>query len=288
VIDHTIPASVPAMPVRRYIRRAWPLLPEHALRSAFQRRDVKINGVRCAPDATVRGGDRIAIYTQAEFPLEVLFDDGKLLAAVKPRGLPVDVDRDGIGADTLLLRLRARHADAQLLHRLDAQVGGVILAALDADTLEQGLAAFRARALKKTYRAIASGAFDRREGTWSDHLLKDAQRSTVRVVARAQPGSKPIETRYRVLDDLGGGFSLVELEPVTGRTHQLRAQMAHHGHPLLGDDKYGDRARNIGALCLWCREIEILDGPLGAYAGRIFAAAEPDWREALGRSADRL
>ena len=276
------------MPVRRYIRRAWPLLSERALAEAFRRRDVKLNGARCAAGELARGGDRLQVYVAAEFPLDALFDDGKLLACAKPAGLPVDLDRDGVGADTLLMRLRARNPGAELLHRLDAQTGGVLLAALHADVLERGLLAFKEHALRKTYRAVALGGFERAEGELRDYLVKDASSATVRVLQRPEPGAKPIVTRYRVLSDLGGGRTLVELEPVTGRTHQLRAHMAFFGHPLLGDDKYGDRGAKARGLCLWCREIEVLEGPLSEYAGRKFTAPEPDWRGEVGRSPDRL
>ena len=97
MLTHRIPRGVPEMPARRYIRRAWPLLPEREVRNAFARRDVKKNGARIAPADTVRGGDELTLYVNASFPLDVLFDDGHLLAVVKPQGLPVDVDQDGVG-----------------------------------------------------------------------------------------------------------------------------------------------------------------------------------------------
>ena len=93
MLTHRIPPGVPETPARRYIRRAWPLLPERDVRDAFARRDVKKNGARIAPADTVRGGDELTLYVNATFPLDVLFDDGHLLAVVKPQGLPVDVDQ---------------------------------------------------------------------------------------------------------------------------------------------------------------------------------------------------
>ena len=73
---------------------------------------MKKNGARIAPADTVRGGDELTLYVNASFPLDVLFDDGHLLAVVKPQGLPVDVDQDGVGEDTLLSRLRAYNENA--------------------------------------------------------------------------------------------------------------------------------------------------------------------------------
>lgn len=288
MLEHRVPANLAPMPLKRYIRRAWPLLDAREVRQALDGRQVKINGVRCGAQASVRGGDVVTLYVRASFGLEVLFDDGRLMAVCKPQGLPVDVDAQGIGADTLLARLNAAHPGARLLHRLDAPTGGVVLAALCPSVYESGLRAFAERSLQKRYRAVALGAFAREQGEWKDYLVKDAAQARVRVRRQTCAGARPIHTRYRVLEPLGGERYLVELEPVTGRTHQLRAHMAFHGHPLLGDDKYAGREARAPVLCLWCERIEVLPGALGAYAGRVFAAAAPDWRCAFGHSPDRL
>lgn len=287
MLEHTIPDGVREIALARYIARAWPLLPGWALRDAFRRRDVKVNGARRGPDFAVRGGDALQLYLDSALlfqPLETVFDDGRLVACVKPQGLPVDVDRGEIGADTLLTRLRAIHPAAALGHRLDAGTGGVVLAAADAQTLDALLACFREHGLQKRYIAVAAGPFPAREGVYRDHLVKDARRALVRVSAQPIKGqSRPIETRWRVLADLGDGLHRVELEPVTGRTHQLRAHLAFHGQPILGDDKYGDRALNRAHPqrypSLWCEALTLDGGPgLEAYAGRTFAAPAPAWK----------
>ena len=287
MLEHIIPEGVRELTVSRYIARAWPLLPGWALRAAFKRRDIKVNGARQGPDFPVRGGDALQLYIDTALlsgPLETVYDDGRLIACVKPQGLPVDVDQGEIGADTLLARLRAAHSGAELCHRLDAGTGGVVLAAVDAAVREALLNCFREHCLRKRYIAVAAGAFPAREGVYRDHLVKDARQARVRVTAQPVKGrSKPIETRWRVLEDLGGGFSRVALEPVTGRTHQLRAHLAFHGQPILGDDKYGDRALNRAHPqkypCLWCEALTLEDVPgLEAYAGMTFRADAPEWR----------
>lgn len=284
---HRVPEGVPPTPLERYLRRAWPLLPGGVLRRALKQRDVRVNGARSGAGAAVQGGDELALYIDAKWlepEPEVLFSDGRLIVAVKPQGLPVDADRDGVGADTLLTRLRRRWPGARLCHRLDAATGGIVLAAADDGVLEQALAAFRDhRGLRKQYRAVALGRFDKPEGTLDAFLVKDARRGEVRVLHRAAPGAKPIRTRYRVEGERGPGLYDVTLEPVTGRTHQLRAHMANFGHPLLGDDRYGDRAANRrypGArLCLWHERLTVSDdSPLEAYRGMVFEAKAPKWR----------
>lgn len=284
MLRHTVPGGV-SMPLEKYIRRAWPMLPAHAIRDLLKRRDVKRSGQRLGAEDMIRGGDELLLYLPDRFspaPVEFAFDDGRLVAAVKPQGLPVDVDSDGIGADTLLSRIRNVHPSAQLCHRLDAATGGLVLAALDDETLAQALQTFRDHALRKSYLALAKGGFAKPEGTLKAWLLKDAKRATVRVVHREERNAKPIETRYRVIDE-ANGIARVELEPVTGRTHQLRAHMADFGHPLLGDDKYGDRGfnrRGFGGLCLWCARLRLGENcPLEEHRGLGFSAPPPAWWE---------
>ena len=286
MIRHVIPAGAPPMPLERYLRRAWPLLPGHALRDLLRRRDVRVNGAKAGGGDAVRGGDALAIYGDAKWfapEPDILWTDDKLIVSVKPRGLPVDVDRDGVGADTLLARLRRRWPEAQLCHRLDAQTGGMVLAAADAAVLAQALAAFKAHGVRKEYHALALNRFDRDSGVLRAWLVKDARQAEVRVAHRDGPGAKPIETRYRVGDAAAPGLYHVWLEPVTGRTHQLRAHMADFGHPLLGDDKYGDRAANRrcpgAGLCLWHERLTVPgDSPLIDYRGKCFACPAPEWR----------
>ena len=286
MIEHIIPETVPPMPLERYLKRAWPLMPGYVLRDALKKRDVRVGGARSDGKAQVRGGDALALYIDAKWlepEAEILFADDRLIAAVKPQGLPVDADRDGVGADTLLTRLRRRWPDAELCHRLDAQTGGIVLAAAEGEVLSQALEAFRSHTgVRKEYHALALGRFERDEGTLDAWLVKDARRGEVRVLHRDAPEAKPIRTRYRVGQACGPELHHVWLEPVTGRTHQLRAHMADFGHPLLGDDRYGDRAANRrypGAkLCLWHEKLTVAaDSPLVDYRGMTFESKAPEW-----------
>lgn len=283
--EHRVPSGVPAIPLKRYLRRAWPLMPERVLRDALKRRDVRVNGARGGADAAVRGGDALVLYIDARWlepEPDVLFSDDRLIVAVKPQGLPVDADRDWIGADTLLSRLARRWPNARLCHRLDAQTGGIVLAVADDAVWQQAYEAFQSHGVEKRYHALALGAFERSEGTLDAWLIKDARRAEVRVLHRPAPGAKPIRTRYRVREACAPNLYRVWLEPVTGRTHQLRAHMADFGHPLLGDDRYGDRDANrrfrSARLCLWHERLTVpADSPLIAYRGRVFEAPAPEW-----------
>ncbi|MBE5807237.1 MAG: RluA family pseudouridine synthase [Clostridiales bacterium] len=283
MLEHTIPSGAPEMPLDKYLRRAWPMLPSGALRALLKKRDVKRGGLRLGAKDRVAGGDVLSIWLSDQLlcpEADWLCRDGRLAAVLKPQGLPVDVDGSGIGADTLLARVRRDAPGARLLHRLDTQVGGVVLIALDDDTLKEGIETFRAHALSKRYLAVARGGFHERESTEKAWLVKDAQRARVRVTDRASRDAKPIETRIEVLCERDG-LAWLHLEPVTGRTHQLRAHLAHLGHPLLMDDLYGDRALNAahtGPLRLWCQGMTIApDAPLKAYRGMSFETDAPLW-----------
>ena len=287
MIRHEVPASLRVENLQRYLKRAWPLLPGHVLRELMKKRDVRINGIKCGKDETVRGGDVLEIYADSrhfEVPAEVIYDDGHLLAEVKPQGLPSLPDADGVGADTMEARMRRIHPEARLCHRLDAATGGVLLAALDDQTYEQAFAAFKEHSIRKTYRALLCARPPKDDMTLKAYLVKDAKRATVRVTDKPCPGAREIVTRLRVRGAVGDCWD-VELEPVTGRTHQLRAHMAHIGCPILGDDKYGDREVNrrlgfMGRLCLWCERMEIPAGsPLKSHVGCVFQADCPDWME---------
>ena len=286
MIRHEVPASVKSEELSRYLKRAWPLLPGHVLRELLKKKDVRIGGVKSGKGDMVRGGDVLEIYAPEKhfcIPAEVIFDDGHLMAAVKPQGLPSLPDQDGVGADTMELRLRRVHPEARLCHRLDTGTGGVMLAALDDETEEQAYRAFAGHEMRKTYRAILCGRPPKDEMTLKAWLFKDSKRASVRVSDRSVPGAKEIVTRVWLREALGQGLYRVDLEPVTGRTHQLRAHMAHIGCPILGDDKYGDREANkkhgfMTRLCLWCETMEIpKDSPLKAYAGQKFHFDCPEW-----------
>lgn len=288
MIVHEVPVGVAREELSRYLRRAWPLLPGHVLRDLLKRRDVRVNGARSGQGVQICGGDRLEIYGAQRFfepEAQVIFDDGHLMAAIKPQGLPSVPDRDGVGADTMEARMRRRHPQAQLCHRLDTATGGVLLAALDEETYLRAFEAFKQHALRKRYRALLCGCPDSAELTLRAQLLKDARRGTVRVLDAPAPGSREIITRVCCLGEAAPGLWAAELEPVTGRTHQLRAHMAHMGWPILGDDKYGNRAFNRSRgfsqrLCLWCEWMRFLpDGPMGSYAQVEFCGEAPRWLE---------
>jgi len=108
MIQSVVPQGAEGMQLLRYVQRAWPMIPGFAVRKAFKMRDVRVNGVREVSECTLHSGDEVKVFLEKKYEdasLDVLFNDGKLIAFVKPKGLPVDRDQDGVGEDTALSRL---------------------------------------------------------------------------------------------------------------------------------------------------------------------------------------
>lgn len=162
--------------------------------------------------------------------------DDALLVVDKNAGVEVEED--------LVPALESVIGPVYPVHRLDANTEGLVALARTEAMRERLLRAFRTHEnIGKIYHAVVVGTPAQRAGTLEHTLQKDAAGAFVRVVAPGTPGGQPAKLAYRVLETRGG-LSLVEIELYTGRTHQIRVQMAAIGCPVLGDDKYGDREMN--------------------------------------------
>lgn len=263
---HTVPAGVAPTPINRYLTRAFPALPGWLIRDTLKKKDVRINGIKSGADAVIKAGDELALYIDDKYftkPLQIIFEDDRLLVIEKPAGIPVDADQANIGSDTMLTRIQKHCPGAQLCHRLDTGTGGVLIAAKTEDALSEMTEAFRGHHdLVKKYQCLVAGKPEKPEAKLRDYLIKDANASKVRIVRSPQPGALTVETHYRLLDSKNG-VSLLEVTLITGRTHQIRAHLSSVGLPLLGDDKYGDREANRRSghsqPALWCSEIRWKD-----------------------------
>ncbi|MBR2572223.1 MAG: RluA family pseudouridine synthase [Clostridia bacterium] len=262
-----VDGTVRDMPLLRFLARAYPLLPRWRIREAVQDRDIRVNGRRATGETAVSRGDEILLYLpdacfREEIP--VLYRKNGILAVEKPPGLPVDADDLGIAVDTALNRARRIEPSAKLAHRLDTGTGGVLLFSLNAAAEAELWDAFARHRLKKTYRALVRGIPDEPRGTLVCSLIKDAKTARVRTAGSGESGAREAQLEYSLVEPRGDR-SLLSIDLKTGRTHQIRVQLAALGHPLLGDDKYGDRAFNRRHPkqkypALWCCEIALEDG----------------------------
>ena len=231
------------------IRRFLPEIPPHVLRQSFQRRDVKLDGKRVKPDARVSAGQLVQVYCMepAAPAIDVVYEDDDVLLINKRAGVSVEPDDKGgislaeLAHKYLLTRDPAAPAPRPC-HRLDNQTCGLIVFAKNERAEEILLQAFRERTMDKRYICLVRGMMKPPAATCKAYLLKDAQAARVTILDHPVPGAKSISTAYETLES--GPISRLRVHLLTGRTHQIRAHLAALGHPLLGDDVYGDRAFN--------------------------------------------
>lgn len=231
------------------IRRFLPEIPPHVLRACFQHRDVKLDGKRVKPDARVCTGQQILVYCMepAAPPVDVVYEDADVLLINKRAGVSVEPDDKG-GASLVelahkyLLAKDASAAPPRPCHRLDNQTCGLTLLAKHERAEEILLRAFKERTMDKRYICLVRGMMKPPAATCKAYLIKDAAAARVTILDHPAPGARSIATAYETLES--GPISRLRVHLLTGRTHQIRAHMAALGHPLLGDDVYGDRAFN--------------------------------------------
>ena len=268
------------------IRRFFPELPQRTIQQSFARRDVKLEGKRVKPDIRVSAGQKVELFCMEQTaPLvEIVYEDEDVLLINKRAGISVEPDeKGGVTLTDLALRhVRQSTPDAEpprACHRLDNQTCGLVMFAKN-DRAEDILTrAFRDRTMDKRYVCLVRGMMKPPAATCHAYLLKDAKAARVTIVDHPQPGARPIATGYETLEN--GPVSRLLVHLITGRTHQIRAHMAALGHPLLGDDVYGDRAFNRqqkvqGRLCLCAASLTIdTAGELPNLDGRTFTVKCP-------------
>lgn len=242
-----IPPHAEKTRLASYARRMLPQVPEYALREAFQKRDVKVNGQRVGLDAMVVPGAEVKIYTrdleEKQKKIDILYEDDQVLAVFKPAGISCEADAKGGKTLPQMLKEQQNLPQEPLLcHRLDNPTEGLLLLAKTERVQFLLQDAFRNHLVHKEYTCVVLGEPKPAHAVLEHYLVKDAKHARVRVTPHAGPSTKEIVTEYNVIQP--GEKSRVRIRLHTGRTHQIRAHMAFIGHPVLGDDQYGDREAN--------------------------------------------
>ena len=241
---HIIPPAAEGMPLDKYIRRAYPMCDAAMLRKALRQRDFKQDGVRMSASDPVHAGAELKCFLADGYllggELTVLFKDDRLAIVVKPAGLTCQRDGLGLGEDTLESRVHEMFGSAYLVNRLDHFTGGVMPIALTESMRDELISAFAEHKVEKTYICQVKGVPEKPHARLTNYAIKSPGESLVRVYDSPRPGALTMILTYDVIEP--GDVSRLSIGLETGRTHQIRAQFAHAGHPLLGDGQYGDPA----------------------------------------------
>ena len=297
----------------RFLAKAVPLLPASLAQKYIRIKRIKLNGARAERDTRLKEGDVLQLYINDEFfdkprednayltvaspKLNIVYEDDQILLVDKRPGLAVHPHDGAEYGRTLIDHIQAylyqKHEwspreensfTPALCNRIDRNTGGIVIAAKTAEALRVMNQKIKDREMDKRYLAIVEGTPKPKEGSLKGYLFKDAKQNRVFVTDTPQPGSKSCQTDYRILSS-ANGLSLVECKLITGRTHQIRAQFAHAGHPLLGDGKYGklDKRfdRNYQALYSYRLRFDFTTdaGSLDYLNGKSFQVEQVDFVE---------
>ena len=231
----------------KFIFDNFPYLSYNIFYKALRQKDIKINGKRINKDCTISYNDEITIYIcdNLLFPLknlDIVYEDDNILIINKEANIEVT------GDNSLTTIIHQKYCNCTFLpmpcHRLDRNTTGLVLFAKNEIALKILLDKFKQHEIKKFYYALVYGTPSPNTARLESFLFKDNKKSIVYISDIPKTGYQKIITSYSVLESYNNGSSLLEVEIETGKTHQIRAHLAHIGHPIIGDGKYGINAIN--------------------------------------------
>ena len=287
----------------KFLTKAVKGLPMSLMYKYIRTKKIKVNRARTEQKYVLQEGDIVQLFIKDEFfdspekdnsalanitpKLTIVYEDDNIILCNKRPGVLVHED-DEAKDNTLIMHIKAylyqkgeydpeneQSFAPALCNRIDRNTGGIVIGAKNAEALRVMNEKIKNDEISKFYYCVVHGKMPKKSDTLTGFLLKDSDKNQVKIFEKQVKGSKNIITKYKVVSEKNG-MSLLEIELVTGRTHQIRAHMSYIGHPLLGDGKYGinkdDRAKGYKYQALYAYRLRFdfddNSGALGYLKGK--------------------
>ena len=287
----------------KFLTKAVKGLPTSLMYKYIRTKKIKVNRARTEQKYVLLEGDIVQLFIKDEFfdspekdnsalanitpKLTIVYEDDNIILCNKRPGVLVHEDDEGKD-NTLIMHIKAylyqkgeydpeneQSFAPALCNRIDRNTGGIVIGAKNAEALRVMNEKIKNDEISKFYYCVVHGKMPKKADTLTGFLLKDSDKNQVKIFDKQVKGSKNIITKYKVVSEKNG-MSLLEIDLVTGRTHQIRAHMSYIGHPLLGDGKYGinkdDRAKGYKYQALYAYRLRFdfndNSGALGYLKGK--------------------